>query len=303
MTLGGLFSGIGGFELAAQRAGITPLWSNEIDSFCCKVLRKNFSHEIIEADIRSCGAGRKHELAQVDIICGGFPCQPFSTAGQRKGKGDNRYLWPEMLRTIREVKPTWVVGENVAGILSMDDGAVFDQICASLEDEGYTVEAYNIPACSVGAPHRRERIWIIAHANDILQRRQAERRELSGEAKATEGTEQREGWNELFWKRSRAVFGDGFEDCFSTNSAKQRLQNGGSEPMGEPQEVQKFKRCDGKPIAAEQFNEHWIQTASRICRTHNGVSRRVDRTNRLKALGNAIVPQIAQVLFESILQV
>ena len=96
LTYGGLFEGIGGFALAASWAGIRPVWSNEIDKDCCKVLRKNFYHNIIESDIRNIGNGREHELQSVDIICGGFPCQPFSNAGTRKGRNDDRYLWPEM---------------------------------------------------------------------------------------------------------------------------------------------------------------------------------------------------------------
>ena len=127
MRLGSLFAGIGGFELAATWAGITPVWSNEIEPFACKVLTKNFDHEIIQKDIREIG---KHNLPAVDIISGGFPCQPFSQAGKRKGTEDNRYLWPEMLRIIRELQPSWVIGENVAGLLSMERGATLKRILA-----------------------------------------------------------------------------------------------------------------------------------------------------------------------------
>ena len=167
MHAGSLFAGIGGFELGFSRAGITPLWSNEKEAFPCKVLRKNFDHRIIEDDIRNIGKGRKHQLEAVDIICGGFPCQPFSNAGKREGRNDNRYLWPEMLRVIQEVRPKWIVGENVPGILTLEDGAVFEEICTSLETEGYQVQAFNIPACAVRAAHRRQRIWIIAHYDKI----------------------------------------------------------------------------------------------------------------------------------------
>ena len=158
MTIGSLFAGIGGFELAATWAGIKPLWSNEIDKFACKVLRKNFSHEIIEKDIRKIG---KENLAPVDIISGGFPCQPFSTAGKRKGTEDDRYLWPEMLRVIRELKPSYIIGENVAGLIEM----ALDEVLFSLEDQGYKTESFNIPAASIGADHIRERIWVLAHSS------------------------------------------------------------------------------------------------------------------------------------------
>jgi len=106
MTLGSLFAGIGGFELAATWAGIEPIWSNEIDSYCCKVLNKNFNHEIIEKDIREIG---KHNLKRVDIISGGDPCQPNSVAGLGKGKEDHRFLWPQMFRIIRELHPPWII--------------------------------------------------------------------------------------------------------------------------------------------------------------------------------------------------
>lgn len=292
MTLGGLFSGIGGFELAAQWAGITPVWSNEIDEFCCKVLRKNFKHDIIQADIRDCGAGRKYELAPVDIICGGFPCQPFSTAGKRKGAEDNRYLWPEMLRTIREVKPRWVVGENVAGILSMDGGAVFEQICASLENEGYTVETYCIPACAVGAPHRRDRVWIVANARSNGLRgtgRVCNLRKLD-ERQSEQGEANRLATPSKIYKSITAHPNDegiqrhsGHENGCSKPGWKYTEQNGHSKPS--------------------DWSKDWLQTATRICRMDDGVPRRVDRTNRLKALGNAIVPQVTQVIFEAILEV
>src|SRR5688572_19908081 len=161
MTVGSLFAGIGGFELAAQWAGLTPVWSNEIDPFCCKVLRKNFKHRIIEDDIRNIGA---QNLEPVDILTGGFPCQPFSTAGKRKGTEDDRHLWPQMLRIIGEVKPRWIVGENVSGLLNWSGGLVLKQIKIDLENQGYQFfPPCILPACGVNAPHKRDRIWIIAH--------------------------------------------------------------------------------------------------------------------------------------------
>ncbi len=164
MILGSLFAGIGGFELAATWAGIEPVWSNEIDSYCCRVLRKNFTHEIIEKDIREIG---KHNLPKVDIISGGVPCQPASLAGKRKGTKDDRWLWDENIRVISELKPSYVICENPPGILSLENGKPFQQILYALENEGYLIELYNIPACSVGAWHRRERIWIIAYLDSI----------------------------------------------------------------------------------------------------------------------------------------
>ena len=150
----GLFEGIGGFSLAALWAGWTTPVMVEWNPYCQSVLKKNFPNATIFGDIRHFG-GRPY-AGQIDIITGGFPCQPYSHAGKRKGNDDDRALWPEMLRVIREVAPEWVVGENVAGLLSMDGGRVFAGILADLENEGYSTETYVIPAIGVGAPHRRD---------------------------------------------------------------------------------------------------------------------------------------------------
>ena len=155
-----LFAGIGGFSLAGHWMGWETVDFVEKEPYCQKVLAKNFPNVPIHGDIRD----YKPKEYAADIICGGFPCQPFSSAGKRKGKEDDRFLWPEMLRVIREAKPTFVVGENVAGILSMDNGAVFEEICLSLEDEGYAVQSFIIPAQAVGAPHRRDRVWIVGYS-------------------------------------------------------------------------------------------------------------------------------------------
>jgi DNA (cytosine-5)-methyltransferase 1 len=165
MTHASLFSGIGGFDLAATWMNWQNIFQVEIDPYCQLVLQKHFPHAHRYTDIRTFDA-RPYRGA-VDVISGGFPCQPFSVAGKRLGNEDDRALWPEMLRVIREVGPRYVVGENVAGLLSMDGGRVFDGIHTDLENAGYTVETYLIPAVGVGAPHKRDRLWIVAH-NDSL---------------------------------------------------------------------------------------------------------------------------------------
>jgi DNA (cytosine-5)-methyltransferase 1 len=162
MTMGGFFSGIGGFELAATQAGITPIWSNEIDPFCCKVLRHHFDHKIIQDDIKKIKAS---DLEPVDLICGGFPCQPYSHAGKRGGDTDERHLWPEMLRLIRAKRPAWVLGENVYGLINWNEGLVFNEIQTDLENEGYEVQPIVLPAASKNAPHKRDRIWIVAYSD------------------------------------------------------------------------------------------------------------------------------------------
>ncbi len=187
MTHASLFSGIGGAELAASWCGWENKFHCDINEFGNKVIRYHFPNSKEYGDITK--TDFREWRGQIDVLTGGFPCQPFSVAGKRKGKEDDRYLWPEMLRAIREIQPTWVVGENVGGIVSMvqpgteiemggetslfeedyytqeEQEYVIETICKSLENEGYPVQPILIPACSVGAPHRRDRVWFIANTN------------------------------------------------------------------------------------------------------------------------------------------
>ncbi len=163
MNHASLFSGIGGFDLAAEWMGWNNIFQVEIDEFCQKVLAKNFPNTKRYKDIKQFDGTPYSGI--VDIITGGFPCQPFSVAGKRKGKEDDRFLWHEMLRIIRESKPTWVVAENVSGIITQGAGLVFEQVCSEMENEGYEVQPFIIPACAVNAPHRRDRTWFIAYSD------------------------------------------------------------------------------------------------------------------------------------------
>ena len=149
-----LFSGIGGFGLAAKWAGIDTVAFCEIDPYCKKVLKKNFPNTPIFEDICKLKRGDLNEA--VDLITGGFPCQPFSIAGKKKGTKDNRDLWPQMFRVVKEFKPTWVIGENVTNFLNM----AFERTKIDMESQGYEVRTLIIPACSVGAPHKRDRVWM-----------------------------------------------------------------------------------------------------------------------------------------------
>ncbi len=176
MTHASLFSGIGGFDLAAEWAGWENLFNCEVNGFCSKVLKYHFPNTKQYNDIRTTNFAVWR--GRVDVLTGGFPCQPFSLAGSRKGTEDERYLWPEMLRAIREIRPRFVVGENVYGIINWSDGMVFEQVCADLEHEGYEVWAYILPAAGVGAPHRRDRVWFVAHRFGV--ERHARRPESAG---------------------------------------------------------------------------------------------------------------------------
>jgi DNA (cytosine-5)-methyltransferase 1 len=164
MKHGSLFSGIGGFDLAAEWMGWENIFHCEIAEFPRQILKYHFPNSICYEDIKKTDF-TKHR-GEVDIISGGFPCQPYSNAGKRRGKEDDRHLWPEMLRVIREVQPRFVVGENVAGLLSWNNGMVFHEIITDLENEGYETQAYLIPACATNAPHQRFRIWFVANANN-----------------------------------------------------------------------------------------------------------------------------------------
>jgi len=207
---GSLFSGIGGFELAAEWMGWENVFHCEWNPFGARVLKYYWPqstayHDITKTDFSI-------HRGKIDIITGGFPCQPYSGAGKRLGKDDDRHLWPEMLRVIREVQPRWVVGENVLGLVNWNGGLVFDEVQADLEAEGYVVQPYVLPAASVNAPHKRYRVWFVAYADGTKQgdnegevRRKAEKvwgkdykgdvlRELFGTWVVTDSDEL--GWNE-----------------------------------------------------------------------------------------------------------
>lgn len=326
MRLLDLFAGIGGFSLAAHWMGWQTAAFVERDAFCQKVLAKNFPNVPIYGDIKDFHYEQEKErIGPIDLICGGFPCQPFSTAGKRNGTADDRYLWPEMLRVIREAKPAWVVGENVAGLLSMDGGAVFEAICASLETEGYAVEAFVLPAISRGAPHRRDRVWIVAHSGSGSDRKHA--RAIQGKngsngvqkqqpmehaiiadsvhgliADSTGPRPQERGQNgigELYTKSRKGV-----HDRPQFENRQSRLVGNPNKPR-----LEGYREYDERPgervVRAtggehrEQWQEHWYEAATRLCGIHDGLPRGVDH-KRLKALGNAIVPQVVYEIFRAI---
>ena len=156
-----LFSGIGGFSLALESTGhFQTIGFVENDEYCQAVLQHHFPEVPILGDIKN--VTKETVPTRPDVICGGFPCQPFSVAGDQRAKDDPRHLWPEMLRIIKEQKPTWVVGENVSGLVKLG----LDEILDEMEDQGYSTRTFNIPAFSVGAPHQRQRLWIIGHLGD-----------------------------------------------------------------------------------------------------------------------------------------
>ena len=181
MRHGSLFSGIGGFDLAAQWAGVENVFQVEIDDYCQKVLSKNFPEVKRYGDIKEFD-GTKYN-GTIDIISGGFPCQPFSVAGKQKGGEDDRNLWPEMFRVIQEVQPTWVVGENVVAIINFVE---FDNLLADLESEGFEIQTFIIPACGVDAKHRRNRVWVVGYSEHNGSLTTGDKRKLQGEPNGSE---------------------------------------------------------------------------------------------------------------------
>lgn len=164
MTHASVFSGIGAADLAAEEMDWENVIHNEINPFGRQVLKYYWPNSISYEDIKK--TDFTIHRGTIDVLTGGFPCQPYSTAGKRKGKEDERHLWPEMLRAIREIQPRWVVGENVLGLVNWNGGLVFDEVQADLEAEGYEVQPYILPAASVNAPHRRDRVWFVAYRCD-----------------------------------------------------------------------------------------------------------------------------------------
>lgn len=176
-----LFSGIGGFDLASQWMGWENVFHCEINPFCQRILKYYFPNSIPYGDITTTDFSIWR--GKIDILTGGFPCQPFSLAGKRKGTEDDRHLWPQMLRAVKEIQPRVIVGENVPGIVNWSDGLVFEQVCADLENEGYEVQPVILPACGLNAPHKRYRVWFVAYNHNFGRR--SEPQQPSSDAKGT----------------------------------------------------------------------------------------------------------------------
>jgi DNA (cytosine-5)-methyltransferase 1 len=286
MTHLGLFEGIGGFSLAAKWMGWETLAWCEWNEFGQKVLRYHFPEAEGFGDITK--TNFKKYANRIDILTGGFPCQPYSMAGKRLGKEDDRHLWPEMLRVIREVQPTWVVGENVFGLVNWSGGLVFHEVQADLEAEGYEVQPYVLPAVSVNAPHRRDRVWFVAYSHS----NGSNKRNSQHEVNTSQGR-----LNAL----SDPKQSNGNGDATDTNSS------------GIKRQLQRCKRKRQSYRCNSRINKptYWqtFPTVSPICNGDDGLSNRLDsitfpkwRAESIKAGGNAIVPQVAYQIFKAIEQ-
>lgn len=306
MTHGSLFSGIGGFDLAAHWAGWDNLFNCEIDLFCRTVLKYHFPDAEQYGDIKTTDFTVWRD--RINVLSGGFPCQPFSQAGKRKGTEDDRYLWPEMLGVIRSVRPRWVVGENVLGIVNWSKGLVFEQVCSDLEAEGYEVQPFVIPACGVNAPHRRYRTWFVAHRSDARLedvRRKRQNTVLSGEI--TSDTQCFRGYQLHQDIQSGQSNGKEFDNV----SGKRNVADTNCKrlPWCKNKRSVGEIRTEQQKQFAGSFCPHWqdFPTQSPVCSRNDGLSYGLDgitfpkwRKESIKAYGNAIVPQVAYRIFETI---
>lgn len=336
MNCAHLFNGIGGFAIAAHWMGWTNYMHCEIDPFCNKVMNHHFPNSIQHEDIRK--TDFTSYRGTIDLITGGFPCQPYSTAGKRKGKDDERHLWPEMLRAIREIQPGWVVGENVRGLTNWNGGLVFDEVQADLEAEGYEVLPFLLPAAGVGAPHRRDRIWFVAYAHGFRQLRSGICKEQQGRAKTIstsetgviadtignghrsdkqsfeiggsqgkiEGKEQWQERDEIQrqWDGGN-IRGISAERVAANANSEQRCEGG----MHEEESGEATRYTGTRDTRYDRTTWEDFPTQSPVCNRNDGLSDRlVDitfpkwRRESIKSLGNAIVPQVAYQIFKAIEQ-
>ena len=324
MRHGSLFSGIGGFDLAAEWMGWENVFHCEWMEFPRKVLEYHFPNADSHIDI--CKTDFKKYANKIDILTGGFPCQPFSMAGKRKGTDDERYLWHEMLRAIQEIKPKYVIAENVFGITNIDGGLVFEQVCVDLENEGYEVQPFIIPAAAKNAPHRRDRCWFVAYTNgtreehnrraNITKKKEVRRNQegyvlgkLCGDGNATNtlqirlqqcknGREMGNGSTKICGERSQ------FANGIKTNGEISNATNTTSTRGRKNNWVRKSRFNDKKSSPNNWSN---FPTQSPICGGDDGLPTKLDgitfskwRAESIKGYGNAIVPQVAFELFKII---
>lgn len=268
LTVGSLFSGIGGFDLGLKRAGMSITWQVENDNYAQKILTKHWPRVARYGDIRTIDWKK---VEKVELVCGGFPCQPFSCAGKQRGEADDRYLWPEVVRCLDALRPAWFLGENVPGLIKM----ALDQVCADLESLGYTVWPVCIPACAVDAPHQRERVWIVAHCD---------KQGLQGGVGSRAASQERAPGGHL------AECGEDVADALREQSS------GGLHGVERRQRSQSQATRNGRARHAVA-NVGWTVEPN-VGRVAHGIPARVDR---LRGLGNAIIPQIAETLGHAIL--
>lgn len=265
MNHGSLFSGIGGFDLAAQWMGWENIFHCEIDEFCNNILKYYWPKAKNYYDIKK--TSFTPHKGTIDIVSGGFPCQPYSVAGKRKGKDDDRHLWPENIRAIREIQPRWYVGENVPGLINWSKGMVFEEVQTSLEDSGFEVfPPLILPASSLQAPHQRDRLWIVAFNRSNKKNGIITNTNESGLERNVQTEQQR------FERKNEKHSGSSYNRIFSAS-----------------------KRWEAFPTESPLYNGN------------DGLSDRLDnitfskwRKETIRTGGNAIVPPLAYEIFKII---
>jgi DNA (cytosine-5)-methyltransferase 1 len=295
LTFGSLFAGIGGIDLGLEWAGMVCKWQVEINPFCQKVLAKHWPDVQRYADVKECG---RHNLEAVDLIAGGFPCQPHSQAGKQRGAEDDRNLWPEFSRIIAELRPAWVLAENVLGI----KGTMLDEVLSDLDGLAYSTRTIIVPACAFDAPHRRERVFIVAYTENY--RAQLTKRDNGNkyrwETQKQPGTRTSSRSiqgnittrDEVSQRAATKVSQDvAHTSCRRWNDKQTPDGNGNRKPPGQ-----------AGGCGSNGFAKPWLPEPD-VARVVDGVSYGMDGRKRNAALGNAVVPQVAEWIGQRIVEV
>lgn len=277
-----LFSGIGGFSIGLEKVGFETVAFCEIEPYCRGVLERHWPDTPIYGDVKQLtGDQLRADGIIPDVIVGGYPCQPFSVAGKQRGAEDDRHLWPEVYRLVGEIRPSWCIFENVAGHIKLG----LDEVLSDLEVEGYAARPFVIPACGVDAPHRRDRVWIVAkNVADTKRkgRKQSRAARKMGGAKEKESRARHQ--SDVFFKTSQPTMAD---------TSSQRSQRRAEEPLSGVGDLSRQSER-----GSEDRRKLW-PTEPNVGRVANGVPA---RSHRIKALGNAVVPQIPQIIGQVIMQ-
>ena len=285
-----LFSGIGGFSLGLEACGMTTAAFCERDEFCTKILNKHWPDVPVHNDVRQLD-GTKY-AGSIDVVCGGFPCQPFSNAGKKRGHRDDRHLWPEMLRVISESKPRWVIGENVSGFVRM----ALDGVSLDLENEGYEVRPFVLPACAVDAKHRRDRVFIIAYKRETMGNSKHDGLSAPKVARSFGETQERSpqgSFKAIKPERAGRPSDHGAMDVAYTDNEGLQGREESRNAEGQGKATVKQSTRLGEFVGGGDWP---LEPAVR--RMAHGVPNRVDR---IKSLGNAVVPQLIKAIGELVL--
>jgi len=301
-----LFSGIGGFSLGLESAGLVQTVAFcDFDKYCQQILKKNFPDVHIYGDVKELNYDKLKTdgIDTIDIITGGYPCQPFSVAGSQKGEQDPRHVWPEMFRLVQELRPTWVIGENVGGHIKLG----LDTVLENLESEGYSTRTFSISASSIGANHKRERVWVVANS-----RRSSGREQSSGDKESFglwsfETSERSTNTSETAGSSERAetmadTESQGGREPGHVDKEKRNKQSSATQSQSCSSDVadtnskrgclRKTGCKNAKDVGQSSRGEEtlgWWDVEPDVGRVAHGVPQRVDR---LKCLGNSVVPQI-----------